>query len=152
MEVQSIIRLCTARYVQQFYLKKEGCTMCTDLDCLESISAEKIPSSIVHWYLERKHPCTLKRLVTTCTGSCDILVHLIKRLFNKPKKFVMRDWIPHSHIAVSECHSLAEKSFQYILGCRRKRTTKFGLFCFLMLCFFKENRNFILLWILSENG
>lgn len=138
MEVQSIICLCTAHYVQKFYLKKEGLITCRDLDCLLSISAENIPSPIVHWYLERKHPCTLERLATTCTESCDIILHLIKKLFNKSKKFMMRHSIPLSHTSIFECHSLAERSFQYVLGCRRKRTRKVWGILFSHTLFFKR--------------
>lgn len=90
---------------------------------------------------------------TACTESCDVLLHLIRRLFNKSKKCMTRDSILHSHISVSECHTLVERSFQYLLGCGRKVTWEvWGILCFLKLCFLKENRNFILLWILSEKG
>lgn len=109
-------------------------------------SAEKIPSSIVHWYLERKHPCTLKKLVTLppCTESCDIPLHLIKRLFNKSKKRMTRDSILHSHISVSQCHSLVERRFQYLLAGLQKEKDKKNLmyFVFSYTLFFKREEEF----------
>lgn len=81
----------------------------------------------------------------TCTASCDTLLHLIKRLFNKSKKCMTKDSIWHSHISVPQGHSLVERCFQYWLGCRRKNTRKiWHILCFLMLHSLKEENNFIL--------
>lgn len=50
---------------------------------------------------------------TTCTESYDIVLHLIKRLFNKCKNCMTRDSILHSHISISQGHSVVERCVQY---------------------------------------
>lgn len=71
---------------------------------------------------------------TTCTESCDILLHFIKRFFNKSKKCMTRDSILHSHISVSQGHSLVERYFSTDWDAEGKRQEKYGMFC-VFLCF-----------------
>lgn len=100
--------------MQSSHPQKEGSTKFRDLGCLLYIFAENIPFSIVYWYLKEESMHTEKATdSTTCNEGCDILLHLIKRLFNKSEKCMTRDSILHSHISVSQGHSLAERCFQY---------------------------------------
>lgn len=91
---------------------------------------------------------------TTCTESCDIPLHLIKRLFNKSKKSMTRDSILHSHISVSQCHSLVERCFQYSLAGLQKEKDKKNpaYFVFSYALFFKRGEKFYFTFSFVRKG
>lgn len=111
----------------------------------------KIPSSTVFWYLERKPPCTLRKLVTLYLY-CDILVQFIKRFFNKSKKCMTRLYPTFSHFSFSRSQ-LCRNIFSTDWDAEGKKKEKMAYFVFSYALFFsKEEKNFILLLILSGKG